>query len=207
MSASPNDSSTDGVEEEVDIRTIDPKKLDEEARNLKKAEDLANKSEKVDKRLGGGKTRKLLETETPADRADIEFNKFKVDFEKLKEKVEKNEKFIDVARDDLNKVSDIVSDPVRFITNIFTNPKFITKLLGVGTAAIGLYHVVLGFIEKRDIRVRVLNELKAFGPLQKILDIRAGRIFFSADTSVYQGTATSSNTSKPSHQPLVLLPT
>lgn len=142
---------------------------------------------------------------SPSNTAKLEkeIAELKEQIKDLGEFTKKIESKFDTVEEKLGEASRIASDPVGYIVNIFTKSGFITKLLGTAGAAIALYEIVLSAIEKAfgvggpfDIGVRVRDELKAFGPLQKILDIRSGKIFFSPDTSIYQGVAMSSNTSK-----------
>lgn len=121
----------------------------------------------------------------------------------LKIKLDAQDKKFDMFDTKLGKAGQAISDPVGFAFNMLTKGSFITKLLGSAGAVIALYEIILTVVKKMfedggafDIRLRVRDELKAYGPLQKILDIRSGRVFFAPDTSIYQGTALSSNGGK-----------
>lgn len=177
----------EGVEEEDDIRIIDPTKLDEQARLVKEAEDLARRKEKVEKKLGGTITGAPSRTTGKPRDIGLETQFLKDDIEKVEENVSD-------LQDSVFKIEDLISDPFNFFLGFFKKPAFITKLFAASALITGFTKIIIdrvkamfapgGVLDKRKF---VLDQVKTIPELKALIDAKQGVVFFTPQIGLRQG--------------------
>lgn len=208
------------VSEELDLRIIDQESLEREAKKLDKADELVKRKKDIEKVLDK-KFRNIEDQElekrltaigTP-DQSPPGKKKEKPDDKKKSEeqiaeaKLEKLEEDIERIDPIVSEISGLIQNPLGFLLGKIARGPILFKLL---SAMLGLkvaFDIILGMIEDMfkpggiaDIRVRVLNEVKTISELDQLVDIRAGRIFFLADTRLTQSARGRGSTSELSNE-------
>lgn len=213
-------SSDKSVEEEIDLRIIDQDSLEREAKKLEKAEDLAKRKKEVEKilakKLPDIENQKLEQRLTAVGTPDQSPPGKKKDEpdDKKKAKENKTEKAIEKIEEDIERIDPLVSEfagivqnPLGFVLRGITKGPVLFKLLGAMLGLKVAFDIILGILEDMfkpggvaDIRVKVLNEVKTISELDQLVDIRAGRIFFLADTRLTQSARGRGSTSELSNE-------
>lgn len=205
------------VSEELDLRIIDQESLEREAQKVAEAEKLVEKKEKAEKALAK-KTPKSDELKTPigtpasaesiaGQKKDEEKDKDKAEEKKAEARLEKVEETIEKIDPIVGELAGIVQNPIGFLLGKITRGPVLFKLLGAMLGLKVAFDIILGVIEQMfqpggvaDIRVKVRNEVKLFAELDKLVDIRAGRVFFLADTRLTQSAVGRGSTSELSNE-------
>lgn len=205
------------VSEELDLRIIDQESLEREAQKVAEAEKLVEKKEKAEKALAK-KTPKSDELKTPigtpasaesiaGQKKDEEKDKDEAEEKKAEARLEKVEETIEKIDPIVGELAGIVQNPIGFLLGKITRGPVLFKLLGAMLGLKVAFDIILGVIEQMfqpggvaDIRVKVRNEVKLFAELDKLVDIRAGRVFFLADTRLTQSAVGRGSTSELSNE-------
>ena len=209
----PHPDDFDHVEAEVNLNIIDAVKLDEQAKLAQKATQIAKEAEVADKKLkrlgirggkvfplaGEGRLGQIMKQKDPQGKM---FGLFE-ERAYMQENLNKLENKLDKMEDSINKFSDMASNPMAFILNIFKKSaglKTIMKMAGVIFATKIAYESVMGFVRTFfspgsvfDIRKKVLEAVKSIPELKYLIDINNGSVFFTADTRLSQTAPTTSN--------------
>jgi len=211
----------DDVEEEIDIRLVDPAKLDEEFRKVEKVEDLAERLEKASKKIkesdvnlpkGQGAptdiTRDKQGRLTQAFEKDTEANRMLMKLQETQEsltnKIDKFDDQLDVITDKMGEFSGIARDPAGFMMRyVFKKAGPLVKITALIMAVKLVYDAILAFIQEMykpgmalDIRKAVLDSARSIPQLAALIDMKHGKVFFTADTRISQHPAQHSNTEK-----------
>ena len=210
----------DDVEEEIDIRLVDPAKLDEEFRKVEKVEDLAERLEKAQKVLGkefarGGAPQDLDESHrdregrlSKAFGKDEEANRMLMKLQETQEsltnKIDKFDDQLDVITDKMGEFSGIARDPAGFLMRyVFKKAGPLVKITALIMGVKLVYDAILAFIQDMykpgmalDIRKAVLDSARSIPQLAALIDMKHGKVFFTADTRISQHPAQHSNTEK-----------
>lgn len=205
------------VSEEIDLRIIDQESLEREAKKLEKAQKLADKKKEIEKVLD----KKLPKTDelktaigTPESRETIAGKEKEKTDDKKKDEEKKAEAKLTKLEEDIERIDPIVGElagiiqnPIGFLLGKITRGPILFKLLGAMLGLKVAFDIILGIIEDMfkpggiaDIRVKVRNEVKLFSELDKLVDIRAGRVFFLADTRLTQSAVGRGSTSELSNE-------
>ena len=206
------------VEEHMDMNLVDENQLDDEARKVAKAEGLADDLEKVQKRIdkvkretpevgqnkgmisGGGQGRLSSQFQQTPGAGVMMGNQQQL--QGLVNKVDKLDDTLDEVTDKIDEVSVILADPISFFARKIGS-KFgpITKIAAIIMATKIAYEAVVGFVmdmfkpgSALDIRKLVLDQVKSIPALKAFIDIKNGKMFFTADTRITQHPAQTSNT-------------
>jgi len=209
----------DDVEEEIDIRLVDPAKLDEEFRKVEKVEDLAERlekaSDKMKKYVGGGaptdldkehrdregRLSKAFGKEPEANRMLMKMQETQ---ESLTNKIDKFDDQLDVLTDKMGEFSGIARDPAGFLMRfVFKKAGPLVKITALIMGVKLVYDAILAFIQDMykpgmalDIRKAVLDSARSIPQLAALIDMKHGKVFFTADTRISQHPAQHSNTEK-----------
>ncbi len=208
------------VSEELDLRIIDQESLEREAKKLEKAEDLAKRKTEVEKVLDkkfrnieDQKAEQRLTAigtpdQSPPGKKKGEPDDKKKSEEKIAEdKLQKLEEDIERIDPIVGELSGLVQNPIGFLLGKITRGPILFKLLGAMLGLKVAFDIILGIVEDMfkpggvaDIRVKVRNEVKLFSELDKLVDIKAGRLFFLADTRLTQSAVGRGSTSELSNE-------
>lgn len=124
------------------------------------------------------------------------------EFKEIKEKeFDKLKKDLAETKNKVGDIQEAVNDPISLLTRALTKNKAVAKIFaGTGIATL-IINIVFTKVKEYfgeggagDVRKAVLDVVKAIPELALILDIRRGRVFFTADTRIRSSVASNSAT-------------
>ncbi|MEM3136734.1 MAG: hypothetical protein QXW37_08465 [Candidatus Nitrosotenuis sp.] len=112
------------------------------------------------------------------------------DPQKIVDRIEKIEQTLDKSQKDLQKLSQLISDPAGFFVGMLGNST-VLKALSAGGAAFGLAKIIFDLVRSYygpngagDIRKQVLDQASLLPELSYLNSVRTGQVFFTSETRV-----------------------